>query len=1011
MNRGFTLALVLCCFGALFFTCFAPALFMDQQFGYRDAGHYYYPLNQRVQAEWNQGRWPLWEPEESAGMPLLGNPTAAVLYPGKIVFALLPYAWGARAYIVGHSALAFLTMLVLMRSWGTSGIGSALSALSYAFGAPILFQYTNIIYLISAAWLPLGIHAVDRWVRLGRRWGVIELAVVLSMLVLGGDPQAAYLLGVASIGYALGLSWDRARTRTARTAGTEQGRSRAWLSWSLAAIAVVVWCVATLAAAVWLPRPQGPSKPPLPSRLMLWMPLAVNLGWGLVVLGLVTRWVARGRRSPLAAMCVGLVASALVSAAVTAAQLLPVIEFMRQTDRARPGPRELYRLGLEPFRLVEIAWPNIMGISFEGKNFWGDLIKIPGSQPMGWVPSLYLGGLTLALALSALAIRRGPPWRVWLTVILGFGLLGSLGQYTSPLWMARAFAVTSGSSIVQRWLRDLGPIDPDYFAPVRFDGYPRDGDGGFYWFLATALPLFRQFRFPAKLFTFTALGMTGLAGLGWDQVASGRGRHAAGVFAILLAVTVAVLAGAMFGREAIVAWFPHGSAGTMFGPFEPAAAYRAIIKSLGHAAIVLGLGLVLTIMAGRHPRWAGSAALILMTADLACANSRYVLTVPQSFFETTPEVARAIEAAERADPAPGPFRVHRTPQWYPPGWAETSSKARIAEIVAWERDTLAEKYAIAYGLEYTHTMGVAQLDDFEQFFISHYKNLPDKPFAQELGLDVGEAVLYHPRRAYDLWNTRYLVVPSDPNRSRETHRSFASFLFRSLEVYPGRRQVMNPKEADQARRPADSPDFRVLRNLLAFPRAWIVHSARATVPDVITFLGTESESIQEILYANDPIWKTAGRRVYDPHNVAWLSPTDLTAIRRFLSGLTTRPSETVTVTYPSPQQAVLEARLDSPGLVILADVYYPGWELALDGKPAPIYRVNTLMRGAAVPSGSHQLVYTYAPQSFRIGRLVSIAGMAALLVLGAVCVKWPVDSVVAAGPRTRASEDMQPQSC
>ena len=137
-------------------------------------------------------------------MPLLGNPTAAVLYPGKLVFAVLPYAWGARVYIVAHSALAFFGMLVLMRGWGTTWFGSALSALAYAFGAPILFQYCNVIYLIGAAWLPLGVHAVDRWVRLGRRWGLLELAVVLSMQVLGGDPQAAYLLGLAGIGYAAG---------------------------------------------------------------------------------------------------------------------------------------------------------------------------------------------------------------------------------------------------------------------------------------------------------------------------------------------------------------------------------------------------------------------------------------------------------------------------------------------------------------------------------------------------------------------------------------------------------------------------------------------------------------------------------------------------------------------------------------------------------------------------------------------------------------------------------------
>src|ERR1700678_166939 len=209
MRRGFTLILIVTCLGALVLICYTPVLFLDHQFAYRDAGNYYYPLNKRVQADWNHGRWPLWEPEENAGMPLLGNPTAAVLYPGKLVFAILPYAWGARVYIVGHVALAVLGMFVLMRSWGTSWVGCALSAMAYAFGVPVLFQHSNVIYLIGAAWLPLGVHAVDRWVRLGRRWGLVELTIVLSMQVLGGDLEAAYLLGLASLGYAPGLAWSR----------------------------------------------------------------------------------------------------------------------------------------------------------------------------------------------------------------------------------------------------------------------------------------------------------------------------------------------------------------------------------------------------------------------------------------------------------------------------------------------------------------------------------------------------------------------------------------------------------------------------------------------------------------------------------------------------------------------------------------------------------------------------------------------------------------------------------
>jgi hypothetical protein len=42
--------------------------------------------------------------------------------------------------------------------------------------------------------------------------------------------------------------------------------------------------------------------------------------------------------------------------------------------------------------------------------------------------------------------------------------------------------------------------------------------------------------------------------------------------------------------------------------------------------------------------------------------------------------------------------------------------------------------------------------------------------------------------------------------------------------------------------------------------------------------------------------------------------------------------------------------------------------------------------------------YTYAPQSFRAGRIVSIAGVDVFLILGLVCVKWPLYAGVAAWP-------------
>jgi hypothetical protein len=997
MRHLFTLLLILTCFAALFLICYAPTLFLDRQFGFRDSAHYYYPLNQRVQEEWNQGRWPLWEPEENSGMPLLGNPTAAVLYPGKLIFAVMPYAWGARVYIMAHSALAFFAMLLLMRSWGTTWFGSSLSALGYTFGAPILFQYSNVIYLIGAAWLPLGVHAVDRWARLGRRWGLLELAIVLSMQTLGGDPQVAYLLGLGSIGYSLGLAWHRARLTQGTAEGANRRFFRVWqfVAWLMCAL--VVWCVATLTLAQWFPKLREPGMPTPPFFWMIWVPPIVGVIWVLVALGFVIYWWKREWHSPLALTWLGLAASAALSVVLTAAQLLPVIEFTQRTSRvAQGGTHEIYPFSIEPFRLLEIAWPNILGTQFEGNNYWGEMIHIPGARPKAWVPSLYLGGLTFVLALSSLTLRHGPPWRVWFTVIVVVSLLGSLGRYTSPIWMARVAVVSSKSAMLETWLPDLGPIDPADSPPLRKDGYLRDGDGSFYWALTHLLPAFRQFRFPAKLFTFTTLGLAILAGVGWDRVFNERARGALALFFMLLVLTLAVLAGVIWERDLILASFRTFKSQSMLGPLDPDGGYQALIRSLGQAAIVFGLGVLLTIVARKRPYLAGSAAVIVMTADLATANARHVLTVPQAVLETKPEVLKIIEDAERAHPSPGPYRIHRMPIWSPLGWYSTKSKDRNYEIVSWEHDTIQPKYGINLGVEYTHTLGVAELLDYDWYFNGFPRIVRDEEVAKAMGIELNAEVVYFPRRAFDMWNTRYLILPYWHGGWRDEFRGYASFLFETKRIFPESGEFNSGSGGKEAEKDwIDTKDFRIMRNLQEFPRAWIVHNARMTLPISGVSGETRSAAFQEILHAGDRFWNDSTQRVYDPHNLAWVGNDDMIALGPYLSGERPRASETVKVTYPNPHQAVLEVDLDSPGLVVLADVFYPGWELTIDDKVAPVYRVNGLMRGAAVIKGPHHLVYTYNPQSFRIGLFVSIGGLAAFLVLSLACARWPVDRKVA----------------
>ncbi|MGD0043540.1 MAG: hypothetical protein ABSE84_24560, partial [Isosphaeraceae bacterium] len=465
-----------------------------------------------------------------------------------------------------------------------------------------------------------------------------------------------------------------------------------------------------------------------------------------------------------------------------------------------------------------------------------------------------------------------------------------------------------------------------------------------------------------------------LAGMGWDAPRARRNRGTLALAAFLLVLSLGLLSIVLMQRQPIMNAMAAKKTQSSFGPLDPLAGFHELVRALAHGAVVLALALILIPLAGRRPVLAGLIAVVAVSADLAVANARYVITVPQALFEDEPEALRIINEAERQNPSPGPFRVHRMPIWNPPRWYSDSSRNPARDFVTWERGTIQPKYGITLGIEYTHTLGVAELFDYEWFFAGFPRTIRE-PVALALGAKAGQEVVYFPRRSFDMWNTRYFLLPVNPHGWMDEDRGYAAFLDETELIYPLLLQGRG-REAEQ-KAWAESHDYQIRRNRLVYPRAWVVHDSRP-LPDLegLTRL-QQGGPMQEILYSDDRIWHDSTLTAFDPRQLVWIEKDKQLELRAFLSGKPPRSTETVKVSYPSPQRVELEANLESAGIVVLADIHFPGWKLTIDGQPAPIHKVNRLMRGAAVPAGVHRLVYSYEPRSFQVGGTITLAGLVA----------------------------------
>jgi hypothetical protein len=207
-------------------------------------------------------------------------------------------------------------------------------------------------------------------------------------------------------------------------------------------------------------------------------------------------------------------------------------------------------------------------------------------------------------------------------------------------------------------------------------------------------------------------------------------------------------------------------------------------------------------------------------------------------------------------------------------------------------------------------------------------------------------------RTYDLLNARYLVsqgpldFPEDgwPESPRLIHQQFTVYVYER----PG-----------------------------ALPKAWV--ATEVLVQDGASILAT----------IRDPAFDPLTTALVE-EQVACESP----------SGSEADASSAEVVRYePNGMEVLVNS---GGGLLIVSEVYYPGWRATIDGVPAELVRTDYILRGLCVPAGQHTVELVYDPPLLKVG--LAITAITAVLLIG-LGLWWVVVPLRRRGMERQAGRD------
>ena len=92
--------------------------------------------------------------------------------------------------------------------------------------------------------------------------------------------------------------------------------------------------------------------------------------------------------------------------------------------------------------------------------------------------------------------------------------------------------------------------------------------------------------------------------------------------------------------------------------------------------------------------------------------------------------------------------------------------------------------------------------------------------------------------------------------------------------------------------------------------------------------------------------------------------------------------DSIALTHYAPNNLKYHSHSATGGLAVFSEIYFPwGWRATIDGKEAPIGRVNYVLRAMQLPAGDHDIEFTFEPSEVSTTETLATTSLIVILLL------------------------------